>query len=149
MLVSQVSSTKESACQCRKQSLNPWLEKSPWRRKRQLPPVFLPGKSHGQRSLVGYSPRGCRVKQQSTHTHTLNVQMKIALIKIQMYLNTTAVNHPVMFTRPLNEVKTFYIYSWSLVAKPLLSSSSQSFSHLNDQPPHHPRRANAKILTSL
>ena len=29
-----------------------------WRRKRQPTPVFLPGESHGQRSLVGYSPRG-------------------------------------------------------------------------------------------
>ena len=30
----------------------------PWRRKRQSTPVLLPGKSHGQRSLVGYSPWG-------------------------------------------------------------------------------------------
>ena len=30
----------------------------PWRRKRQPAPVFLPGESHGQRSLVGYSPWG-------------------------------------------------------------------------------------------
>ena len=38
----------------------PWVGKIPWRRKRQLTPVFLLGKSHGPRSLVGYSPRGCR-----------------------------------------------------------------------------------------
>ena len=30
----------------------------PWGRKWQLTPVFLPGKSHGQKSLVGYSPEG-------------------------------------------------------------------------------------------
>ena len=30
----------------------------PWRRKWQCTPVFLPGKSHGQRSLAGYSPWG-------------------------------------------------------------------------------------------
>ena len=35
-----------------------WIAKIPWRRKWQPTPVFLPGKSHGQRSLVGYSPRG-------------------------------------------------------------------------------------------
>ena len=35
---------------------NPWVRKIPWRRKWQPTPVFLPGKSHGQRSLVGYSP---------------------------------------------------------------------------------------------
>ena len=33
-----------------------WIEKIPWRRKWQPTPIFLPGKSHGQRSLVGYSP---------------------------------------------------------------------------------------------
>ena len=35
---------------------DPWLGKIPWRRKWQPTPVFLPGESHGQRSLVGYSP---------------------------------------------------------------------------------------------
>ena len=33
---------------------NPWIRKIPWRRKWQPTPVFFPGKSHGQRSLVGY-----------------------------------------------------------------------------------------------
>ena len=35
-----------------------WVRKIPWRRKWLPTPVFLPGKSHGQKSLVGYSPRG-------------------------------------------------------------------------------------------
>ena len=33
---------------------------TPWRRKWQPTPVFLPGVVHGQRSLVGYSPWGCK-----------------------------------------------------------------------------------------
>ena len=33
-----------------------WVGKIPWRRAWQPTPVFLPGESHGQRSLVGYSP---------------------------------------------------------------------------------------------
>ena len=37
---------------------DPWVGKIPWRRKWQPTPVFLPGESHGQRSLVGYSPWG-------------------------------------------------------------------------------------------
>ena len=37
---------------------NPWVRKIPWRRKWQPTPVFLLGKSYGQRSLVGYSPWG-------------------------------------------------------------------------------------------
>ena len=36
--------------------LIPGSEKTPWRRKWQPTPVILPGKSHGQRNLVGYSP---------------------------------------------------------------------------------------------
>ena len=35
-----------------------WVGKIPWRRKRQPTLVFLPGKSHRQRGLVGYSPWG-------------------------------------------------------------------------------------------
>jgi len=35
-----------------------WLGKIPWKRAWQPTPVFLPEESHGQRSLVGYSPRG-------------------------------------------------------------------------------------------
>ena len=43
--------------------------KIPWRRMWQPTPVFLPGESHGQRSLAGCSPLGCRELIQP-HTHT-------------------------------------------------------------------------------
>ena len=46
-------SGKESTCQCRRHGFNPWVRKIPWRRKWQTL-VCLPGKSHEQRSLVGY-----------------------------------------------------------------------------------------------
>ena len=49
------ANTKGSACNAGR--FNPWIGKIPWRRKRQPTPVFLPGESHGQRSLAGYSPR--------------------------------------------------------------------------------------------
>ena len=39
---------------------DPWVGEIPWTRKWQLVPLILPGKSHGQRSLAGYSPWGCR-----------------------------------------------------------------------------------------
>jgi len=35
---------------------NPWLGNIPWRRALQCTPIFLPGESHGQRSMEGYSP---------------------------------------------------------------------------------------------
>ena len=51
-------SDKEDTCQCRRRGFNPWVKKIPWRRKWQPTPVYLPGKSHRQRSLEGYSPWG-------------------------------------------------------------------------------------------
>ena len=39
---------------------DPWVRKIPWTRKWQPTPVCLPGDSHGQRSLEGYSPWGCK-----------------------------------------------------------------------------------------
>ena len=50
---------------CRRHGFYPWVRKMPWRRKWQPTSVFLPGKSHGQRRLVGYSPWGRRVRQDS------------------------------------------------------------------------------------
>ena len=48
----------------------------PWRRKWHPTPVFLPGESHGEGSLVGYSPRGHkesdRTEQLSAHASALN-----------------------------------------------------------------------------
>ena len=52
---------KKSTCQCRRwqeMRFDPWVGKIPRRRKWQPTPVFFPGKFHGQRSLVGYSPWG-------------------------------------------------------------------------------------------
>ena len=56
------TSDKESACQCRRNKrceFHPRVRKIPWKRTWQPTPVFLPGESHGQRSLVGYSPWVC------------------------------------------------------------------------------------------
>ena len=70
-------SGKESVCQCWRHgslAFNPWVGKIPWSRKQQLTPVFLPGKCHGQRSLVGYSPQDHTeldmTKQLSMNTHS-------------------------------------------------------------------------------
>ena len=43
----------------------PWVRTTPWvgKRKWQCTPIFLPGESHGQRSLVGYSPLGLYISR--------------------------------------------------------------------------------------
>ena len=68
---------KEPVCQCRRHQrhrFDPCVRKTPWSRKWQPAPIFLPGKSHRQRSLVGYRPSGCKeldtTKPICTHTHT-------------------------------------------------------------------------------
>ena len=64
-------SGKESTCQCRRCGFNPWVGKILWRRKWQPILVFLPGKSHGQRSLEGFSPWG---HKESDTTEWLSMQ---------------------------------------------------------------------------
>ena len=66
------SDSKESACSAG-DPVPSLYGKVPWRRAWQPTPVFVPGESHGQRSLVGYSPWGCKesdTTEQLTHTHT-------------------------------------------------------------------------------
>ena len=50
--------------------------KTPWRRKWHPTPVFLPGESHGQRSLVGYSPRGRKESDTTERVHFLSLSSK-------------------------------------------------------------------------
>ena len=55
---SLVTQTVKHLLQCGRPGFDPWVGKTPWRRKWKSSPVLLPGKSHGQWSLVGYSPWG-------------------------------------------------------------------------------------------
>ena len=82
---------KESACSAGDGSrwkFNPRAAKIPWRRAWQPTAVFLPGESHGQRSLVGYSPRVSKSRtllkwlntHTNTHTHTHTLQGWASLV---------------------------------------------------------------------
>ena len=64
----------------RRHRFDPCIGKMPWRRKWQSTPGFLPGKSHGQRSLAGYSPWGHKesdMAEQLTTSFSLNEREKI------------------------------------------------------------------------
>ena len=64
---------KESACQHRrfkKMRVGSLGLEIPWRRKWKPTPALLPGKSHGQRSLEGYSPWGRKESDTTEHAHT-------------------------------------------------------------------------------
>ena len=68
-------SGKEPACQCRRQKrcgFDPRVGTIPWRRALQPTPIFLPGESHGQRSLEGYSGWGFKesdTTEATEHAH--------------------------------------------------------------------------------
>ena len=82
---------------------DPWVRKIPCRRKRQPTPVFLPGESHGWRSLVGYGPRG---RKESHMTERLHLVLSTVLshdceIDLQNFLtmknwNSIPIKHTVM-----------------------------------------------------
>ena len=77
---------KDPACKCRRCKrlrFDPWVGKTPWRRKWQPTPVFLPGECHGQRSPAGYSPWGQKepdtLKQLSTQASSVQFKTQAAL----------------------------------------------------------------------
>ena len=62
-------SSKQSANQCRRCRFNPWVRKTPWRMAWQHTPIFLPGKSFEQRSLVGYTSN----KESNSTEHSIGL----------------------------------------------------------------------------
>ena len=63
------SDGKSICLQLRRPGFDPWVGKIPWRRKWQPTPVLLPWKSHGRRSLVGYSPWGRKESDTTKQLH--------------------------------------------------------------------------------
>ena len=78
-LMTNNQSDKASACNAGDLGLIPGSGRFPWRRKWQPTPVFLPGESHGWRSLVGYSPRG---RKESDTTEWLHFHFQWLIINL-------------------------------------------------------------------
>ena len=79
------TSGKEPTCQCRRckrWEFDPWVRKSPWRRAWQSTPVFLPGKSHGQKSLAGYSPWDQKESDMIEHAYSMHVPVYQAGVRV-------------------------------------------------------------------
>ena len=94
------SDSKEFACQCKRPGFNPWVRKVPWERKWQPSPVFLPGKFHGQRSLVGYSPWGHKESehaQMSPLNFCLHFKIWLLIDSFSFLLNPTKVRQGYIF----------------------------------------------------
>ena len=82
------SDSKESSCNAGELGSIPGLGRRKWRRKWQPTPVFLPGESHGQRSLAGYSPWDCK---ESDTTERPHFHFPVSLLLI---LLTVLASHP-------------------------------------------------------
>ena len=78
---------------CRRHRFDPWVGKIPWRRARQPTPVLLPGKSHRQRSLAGYSPWGLKELDTIEHAHTYQtvttIKARNIAITVKRFLSPT------------------------------------------------------------
>ena len=74
----------------RETGFDPWVRKIPWRRKRQPTPLLLPGKSHGWRILLGYSPWGRKESDMTERLHFFTTEsrplLSIAQKKFYIYL---------------------------------------------------------------
>ena len=119
-------SDKESTCQCRRCSFDPWVGKIRWKKKCQPTPVFLPGKSHGQKSWVGYIVHGG--SQRVRHDFVIKQlqtsqppRMRLFILhpwlgtasaaRAQLILVTTA---PGQGSLPRKKSLTPFVYKWGI-----------------------------------
>ena len=110
-------SGKESACQCkspRRRRFDPWVRKSPWRRKWQPTPIFLPGELHGQRSLAGYTLCGHRVRRDWAHARTC--------ARAHKHTHTHTHTHQTQYSRLENSIDSG---AWPAAVHGVVSMGSQ------------------------
>ena len=90
-------SGKESVCQyrrCKRCGFDSWVGKMPWRRKWQPTPVFLPGKCHGQRSLVGPQSIGSwRVRDSRSTEYTQKLKPKLSFFVLEAHVFRQMCSH--------------------------------------------------------
>ena len=75
----------------------PWVGKIPWSRKWQPTPVFLSEKSHGQRSLAGYSPWGGKDSEMTEQLSTQGYNKTKYQGKLDLIQNFVHVSHLAKF----------------------------------------------------
>ena len=100
----------------KRHGLDPWVRTIPWRRPGQPTPVFLPGESHGWRSLVGCSPRGYRVGHDWNNLAHVMVWARKHFLKILNW-ETNMCYVPLIssyFSSPHNNIFSTFIHCFIL-----------------------------------
>ena len=103
---------KESACQWGRLGFDPWVKKIPWRRERQPTSVFLPGKSHGQSSLVGYlqSMGSQSVGHDWATEHArMHSMLNINIPELKFFLQSLRVIYPKLQTGQITFLFTIFL----------------------------------------
>ena len=90
-----VKNLPANAGDIRKLRFDPWVRKILCRRKWQPAPVFLPGESHGQRSLAGYSPWGCKELGMTEATEYMHIciERERQRKKLPCFFSSCSVTH--------------------------------------------------------
>ena len=122
--------------QCGRPGFNPWVGKISWRRKWQPTPVFLPGKSHGRRSLLGYSSWGRKeldtTEQLHFHFHTVKV-FSIVSEAVDIFLEFSCFFYDPMDAGSLISGSSAFsksnLYIWKFLVHILLKPSLKDFEH--------------------
>ena len=102
------ASGKESACQCKRpkrQGFSPWVGKIPWRMAQQPTSRFLPGESHGQRSLMGYGSWGHKELDTTEATQHARTDWTDASVQSQGSF----------VSKPLTSLSIFTVYRQNLI----------------------------------
>ena len=88
---------------------SPWVGKIPWRKAQQSSLEFLPGESHGQRSLEGYSPWGYKesdMTEVTEHAHMLYIiYIHIYIFYIYIYIYAQSKGKILIYKKDHNKVK--------------------------------------------
>ena len=116
------ASGKESAWQSRRHKrsgLDPWVWKVPWRREWLPTPVFLPGKVHGQKSLVVYSPGVTKSQTLLSTAHADTYHRSLALKELHVLWKPEAGE----VTQVGGAAPTLGTCLWSQEARPFLPTT--------------------------
>ena len=81
---------------CKRRRFDLWVRKIPWRRKWQPTLIFLPGESHGQRSLVSYSP-WCHRESDTTEMTYTQATTIIQWLYLMLWSDSVQFSHSGMY----------------------------------------------------
>ena len=132
--------------QCRRPGFNPCVGKILWRKKQQSTPVFLPGKSHGQRSMPGLQSLGLQRVGQDWVTNT-HMSTHLTLFKIEEHKSHYQASFRHSWTRKLR--KTASLLSKKRHAVQTWQSWVLLWTKIEMNPPPFPAFCPLKLNTRL